>query len=141
MMTIAPVRSLKFALYLDAAGSLALAALQLGLTERLSVMLSLPAPLLTETGYFMLAYGLVLVFLGSARRLWAAAVRFIVIGNVGWALGCMAATAIVSPTGSALAFLVCHAVAVLMFAWLQRAGLRASLPPAQDGHKATDVMA
>lgn len=127
MKTIAPVRSLKFALYLDAAGSLALAGLQLGLAEQLSAMLSLPALLLVETGYFMLAYALALVFLASARRVWAAAVQCIVIGNAGWALGCMVAAAIVSPAGPGLAFLACHAVAVSMFAYLEWAGLRASL--------------
>lgn len=127
MKTIEPVRLLKLALYADAAGCLALAALQLVLIDTLAKKLSLPAVLLIETGYFMVAYALVLVFLASARRMWKATVQFIVIGNVGWAIGCVALMAIASPSTAGLAFLAFHAVAVLLFAYLERAGLRASL--------------
>ena len=129
MKTIAPVRFLKLALYADAAASAALAGGQLLFPALLSEQLSLPAMLLTETGIFLVGYVLMLLFLAGMARVWAAAIQFVVIGNVGWALGCLAlaATPLVSPSGLGVAFLLFQAVAVLLFAWLERAGLRASM--------------
>lgn len=129
MKTIAPVRLLKLALYADAAGSIALAALQLMLPSLLADKLSLPAMLIIESGLLMAAYALVLVYLASARRVWVAAVQFIVVGNVMWAIACLAlaATPVVSPSALGVAFLAFHAVAVLLFAGLERAGLRTSV--------------
>ncbi len=129
MKSIAPVRLLKLALYADAAGSLTLGVLQLWHAEKLPAMLSLPALLLMETGYFMLAYALLLAYLANARRVWVAAVQCIVVGNVGWAIACLAlmGTGLVSPSAAGVSYLALHAVAVLMFAYFERAGLRASL--------------
>jgi hypothetical protein len=136
MKTIAPVRLLKFALCADAAASAALAGGQLMFPALLAQHLSLPAMLLTETGIFLVGYVLMLLALASMARVWAAAIQFVVIGNVGWAIGCLAlaATPLVSPSGLGVAFLLFQAVSVLLFAWLQRAGLRASLdaPPARN---------
>jgi hypothetical protein len=136
MKTIAPVRFLKLALYADAAASATLAGGQLLFPSLLAEHLSLPAILLTETGIFLVGYVLMLLCLAGMARVWAAAIQFVVIGNVGWALGCLAlaATPLVSPSMLGVAFLVFQAVAVLLFAWMERAGLRASMAiaPALD---------
>ena len=135
MKTIAPVRFLKLALYGDAAASATLAGGQLLFPALLSEHLSLPTILLTETGIFLVGYVLMLLCLAGMARVWAAAIQFVVIGNVGWALGCLAlaATPLVSPSGLGVAFLLFQAVAVLLFAWMERAGLQASTDaPARD---------
>lgn len=128
MKTIQPARLLKFALYADAAGTVALAILQLLLPSLLTELLSLPSDLLMESGIFMVGYSAMLVWLARLRRVWAVAVQFIVIGNVGWAIACLvlAETAIVSPSVPGVAYLLFQAVAVLLFAALEWAGLRAS---------------
>jgi hypothetical protein len=132
MKTIEPVRLLKLALYTDAAASAALAVAQLLLPSMLASYLSLPGMLITETGIFLAGYALILVYLASTRYVWAAAVQVVVIGNVGWALACMllAATRVVTPSALGIAFLLFQAGAVLLFAWLQHSGLRASLSAA-----------
>ncbi len=136
MKTIAPVRLLKLALYADAAASAALAGGQLLFPALLAEQLSLPALLLTETGIFLVAYVLMLLCLASMARVWAAAVQFVIIGNLGWSLGCLAlaATPLVSPSGLGVAFLLFQAVAVLLLAWMERAGLRASMDIAPASH-------
>jgi hypothetical protein len=132
MKTIQSSRLLKLALYADAAASVSLAGLQLLLPSLLSDRLSLPAGLLTGTGIFLVGYTLMLVLLARAHHVWAVAVQFIILGNVGWAIACLALaeTAIVSPSGLGVAFLVFQAVAVLAFAALEYAGLRASIAQA-----------
>ncbi len=129
MKTIAPVRLLKLALFADAGASATLAAGQLMFPALLAEQLSLPSVLLMESGVFLVGYVLMLVVLASMARVWAAAIQFVVIGNVGWALGCLAlaATPLVSPNGLGVAFLLFQAVSVLLFAAMQRAGLRASM--------------
>lgn len=135
MKTIAPVRLLKLALYADAAASLALAALQLTLSSLLAQRLGLPAMLLTETGVFLLVYALLLVGMARAPRLPGALVQVIVFGNMGWAVACLvlAATPMLAPGPLGIAFLLFQAVAVLLFAWLEFAGLRASQTGARSG--------
>ncbi|MEJ7804492.1 MAG: hypothetical protein WKG03_01025 [Telluria sp.] len=136
MKTIAPVRLLKLALYADAAASAALAGGQLLFAALLADHLSLPALLLTESGVFLVAYVVMLLCLAGMARVWAAAIQFVVIGNALWALGCLALafTPLVSPSALGIAFLMLQAIAVLVFAGMQRAGLRASIDsaPARD---------
>ncbi len=129
MKTVQPARLLKFALFADAGASLALGVLQLLLPSMLTQQLGLPTLLLTGTGLFLLGYALILVLLASARQVWAAAIQFIVIGNVGWTVACVAllASSSVAPTLLGTAFIVAQAAAVLLFAYLQQAGLRESL--------------
>lgn len=129
MKTIQPARLLKLALYADAAAGLSLAGLQLLLPSLLAEQLSLPVGLLTGSAIFLVGLVLALVFLANARRVWAAAVQFIVIGNVGWAITCLmlAGTSILSPSGLGVAFLALQGIAVLLFAYLEYAGLRASM--------------
>lgn len=136
MKTILPSRLLKLALYADAAGTVSLGVLHLALPSQLGEQLSLPVELLTESGIFMGCYAALLVVLAHARRVWAAVVRIIAIGNVIWAAACLAlaATSFVSPSGLGAAYLAFQAVAVLVFAWFELAGLRSSAAaaPAQS---------
>jgi hypothetical protein len=136
MKTIAPVRLLKLALFADAGASATLAAGQLMFPALLAEHLSLPSVLLMESGVFLVGYVLMLVVLASMARVWAAAIQFVVIGNVGWALGCLAlaATPLVSPSALGVAFLVFQAVSVLLFAWMEWTGLRASVNSAPSRH-------
>ncbi|NRF65633.1 hypothetical protein HLB44_01415 [Aquincola sp. S2] len=128
MRTIHPSPLLKFALLLDAAGSGAMALLQLAASSALTDALQLPRMLLVESGLFMAGYAVLLVVLARSARVWSALIGVIAIGNVGWALGCAAlwATGAVTPTGWGLGFLAVHAASVLLFATLQGLGLRAS---------------
>lgn len=128
MKTVQPSRLLKLALYADAAGTAALGALQLAAPSQLGEQLSLPLALLTESGIFMAGYAALLVYLANARRVWAALVRCIAIGNVGWAAACLALAwgAFVAPSGAGSAYLAFQAAAVLVFAGFQLAGLRNS---------------
>lgn len=128
MKTIQASRLLKTALLADAAASLGLAGLQLAVPAALTQYLSLPGLLVTGTGAFLVAYALMLVMVARANRVWVFLVQFIVIGNVGWALGCLAlaATSLVTPSALGMAFLSLQAMAVLLFAYLEYAGLQAS---------------
>jgi hypothetical protein len=135
MKTIAAVRLLKLALYADAAASMSLAALQLTLPSLLAQHLALPAVLLMETGVFLAAYALLLVAMARAARIPSALVLLIVFGNVGWAGACLvlAASPILAPGALGIAFLLFQAAAVLLFAWLEYAGLSASQSQTRPG--------
>jgi uncharacterized membrane protein len=56
----------------------------------------------------------------------------VIVGNIGWAIGCVVllAAGLVAPSGLGIAFVVIQALAVLVFAGLEFAGLRTSLPTA-----------
>jgi hypothetical protein len=132
MRSIEPSRLLRFAFGLDAAGTAAVAAVQLAALEHMSALLNLPQALLLESGVFMAAYAALLLGLMRAQRLWRALVVFIVVGNGLWALGCLGTLAAVSPNAWGLAWLLFQATAVLLFAGLQAAGLKHSAPPAAN---------
>lgn len=128
MRTIEPSRLLRVAFGLDAAGTGACAAIQLVALDPLVALFNLPHALLLESGVFMAAYAALLLVLMRASRLWAALVRFIAVGNGLWALGCLATMAAAAPNAWGIGWLLFQAVAVLLFAALQIAGLRASTP-------------
>ena len=129
MKTIQPARFLKLALYADAAASLGVGVWHLLLPGLLAEQLLLPVALLTGTGLFLLGYAVVLVLLASAQQVWAAAIQFIVVGNVGWAAASVAllVTSVLAPSSLGVAFLLAQAGAVLVLAWLEYAGLRESM--------------
>ena len=126
MRSIEPSRLLRVAFGLDAAGTGAVAAVQLAALDRLPTLMNLPHALLLESGVFMAAYAALLLVLMRAGRLWAALVRFIAVGNGLWALGCLGTMAATSPSAWGVGWLLFQAVAVLLFAGLQWAGLNAS---------------
>ncbi len=135
MKTIQASALLKTALIVDAVASLGLAGLQLSIPAVLADYLSLPGLLVTGTGAFLVAYALMLGMVARANRVWEFLVQFIIFGNVGWALGCLAlaATSFVTPSALGMAFLSLQAMAVLLFAYLEYAGLQASKTSAAHG--------
>ena len=130
MQMIQPSKLLKIALLVDAAATGATAAIQLTGSQLLSEHLALPSQLLTGTGWFMAAYAAALVILANAQSVWKALVYFIVLGNVAWAAITLdiVVTDTVAPNGLGMAYLVLLSLAVLGFAALEFAGLKASPP-------------
>ena len=126
MYSIQPSPLLKFAFGADAAVSLAVALLQLFVPDDLSRLLLLPRMLLVESGIFLAAYALLLAVLARSRTLARALVLFLIVGNAGWAAGCALVGFLAAPSGLGFAFLAVQASTVLLFAWLQLAGLKAS---------------
>jgi hypothetical protein len=119
---------LRFGLRLDAAASAATGLLLAALPGRLSALFGLPADLLLGAGLFCVGYAALIAFMSTRRRLPAAGVWAVVIGNLGWAAGCvelaLAAGQKTTPIG--IGFLVVQAVAVVLFAEIQFLGLRRS---------------
>jgi hypothetical protein len=135
MNAIQPSRLLKFALVVDALVSGAVALLQLLLPDLLSGLLQLPAALLRYTGLFLVGYTVLLVVLARSAAIWKELVLVVAGGNVLWAIGCAALPleGAVAPSGLGIAFLSVQALAVLGFAAMQLAGLKASAPARQAG--------
>lgn len=132
MRTVYPSPLLKTALVADAIVSGGVAVLQLVAASWLSELLMLPRTLLVETGGFLVAYTILLIVLARSTRVWSAIVGIVVLGNVGWAAGCVGllATDALAPSGLGVAFVLVQALAVLVFAVLEYMGLKASEPRA-----------
>ncbi len=132
MQSILPSRLLRLALVVDAAATGALAVLQLALPDALSRLLMLPRGLLLETGAFLVGYVILLVVMARSQRLWSWLVRTVVVGNLLWAVGCVAllATGAVQPGALGMAYMAMQALAVMVFAGAQYLGLRRSAPAA-----------
>jgi hypothetical protein len=130
MHTIHPSRFLKVALLADALVSGLVAALQLLAGKLLTGLLALPAMLLLESGVFLVAYVTLLLVMARSQRLWSWLVLMVIVGNVGWALGCLGLLQLLpaAPSALGIAFLLLQAAAVLVFAGLEWAGWRTSSP-------------
>lgn len=135
MRNIQPSPLLKAALTADALVSGAVAALQLIGGQSLASWLALPQPLLTATGAFLVAYAVVLLVLARSRSVVSPLVWIIVLGNLGWALACIALLATGSLTTGFLGtvFVLVQAAAVLVFAALEYKGMKTSVPCASLG--------
>ena len=128
MKTVSPSRLLKLALTADAVVSGLVGMLQLAALDWLSQLLSLPRSLLLETGVFLIGYAVLLVVLARSARVWQALIGMVVVGNVGWAIGCvvLVASGVLSPGAMGLAFVAVQAITVLVFAAQEFNGLIAS---------------
>jgi hypothetical protein len=126
--SVIPSPLLRTALVADAVVSGGVAVLQLTAASWLSDLLSLPRTLLVESGAFLVAYTVLLVVLARSPRVPSAVVGIIVLGNIGWAVGCFALLAMGAPAPSrfGVAFVLVQAAAVLLFAALEYVGLSAS---------------
>ena len=130
MRSIRPSAFLKTVLIADAAASGAVAVLQLVAANWLSQRSMLPHALLVGTGAFLVIYAAMLTWLARRTTVWSAVVGTVVLGNVAWAVACVALVLGQASTlsGLGVAFVAVHAVAVLLFAALEYSGLRASTP-------------
>ena len=126
MNTVKPSRLLRGALLADALVSAGAAALQLLPAGAVAELTGLPRPLLAATGAFLLVYVALLLVMARSTRLWSTLVLLVVIGNAGWALGCLALAIRWALPAPGTAWLLVQAVAVLAFALLQWRGLAAS---------------
>ena len=128
MQTVIASVLLKRALLADAAVSASAALLQLTATQPLVAALELPQVLLVGTAEFMLVYAAVLLLMATRVRLWSAAVKFIVGGNLAWGGLSLALlfTGVLAPSSIGVAFVALQAAAVGLLAGLQWVGLKAS---------------
>jgi hypothetical protein len=126
MTSIYPTRFLRYALIADALACTALVVLQLSLVELLASQLELPAILLTGSGVFLAVYVAVLIVLASSKSVLKAMVWLVVVGNVAWAIACLALAALPGPSGLGLAYLIAQAVFVLVIARIEWVGLKGS---------------
>ena len=130
MSRVTVSKLLRFALRLDAVASAATGAMLAGASGPLASLFALPRPTLLGAGLFCLAYAGMIGWMSVHDRLPAAGVWAVVIGNFGWALGCLelAFGGALAPSMLGVGFLVAQAAAVLVFAELQWFGLRRSAP-------------
>ncbi len=126
MSSIYPTRFLRYALIADALACAVLVVLQLTMPDLLASQLHLPSMLLTGSGMFLAAYVGLLTVLASNMSVWKALVRLVVVGNVGWAIGCVALVLFAAPSGLGVAYLLAQTVFVLFIARMEWTGLKAS---------------
>lgn len=119
-------RFLRNVLIADAASCIATGALQVAFTSTLADVLDLPAVLLAQSGWFLLAYAAVVGFVATRDPISRGWVWVFVAGNFAWAAGCAALLAAhpFSPTVLGQAWVAAQAVTVVVLAELQWAGLR-----------------
>lgn len=134
MQTLIPSPLLRRALYADAAGSAALAALQMAATEPLAGLTRLPAALIGDSGLVMAAYAAALLVLATRTRVPRRLVQAVIAGNALWALAATGIAWALALAAAGVALLAVHALWTVLFAALQRQGLARSAPLA--GHNA-----
>jgi hypothetical protein len=125
---ISPSQFLRRALLADAIFSGVSAA---GLTfgaGAFASLLNLPEALLQETGLFLIAYTILVGWLGTRPSVPRALVMLVVVGNAAWTLASIALlfSGAVSPNLLGEIVVVAQAIATGVFAELQYVGLRKS---------------
>lgn len=129
MDTLAPSRLLRIGLVIDALGSAPLGLLHVAAAGTLAAATGLSESLLFGVGAFTLAYVALLAWLTTRSRLYVPAVRFIVFGNVAWALAAVAVGVLSGPgvTAYGWALVAVHAIGVLLFSAVQYRGMQQSI--------------
>jgi hypothetical protein len=125
---INPSQFLRRALLADAIFSgVSAAGLTLG-TDTFASLLNLPQALLQETGLFLIAYTILVGWLGTRPSVPKALVMLVVAGNAAWTLASIALlfSGAVSPNLLGEIVVVAQAIATGVFAELQYVGLRRS---------------
>ena len=94
----------------------------------LAPLLSLPEALLRETGLFLIAYALLVGWLGTRQAMPKPLVVIVIAGNAAWTLASIALlfSGAVAPNLAGEAFIAAQAIAVGALAELQFVGLRRS---------------
>ena len=126
MSIFASPRFLRRVLWADAASCLASGAVQLAAPDALPALLGLPPLLLVDTGIFLVAYALLVGWLAARERPPRGWVAFCALGNLGWAVGCVAAIALLHPGALGTGWIAAQAACVLVLADLQWLALRAT---------------
>jgi hypothetical protein len=118
---------LRLTLLADAAVCAATGALMVAGAGPLADLLDLPADVLRGAGLLLVPYVAYLAVLLRRDRIPAAGVRAAIATNLAWAIGCVALlfSGQVAPNALGVAFVLVQVAAVLVFAELQLAGLRA----------------
>lgn len=128
MHTIVPSPLLKSVLLLDAVVGGLTALLQLSASSWLATLLELPRLLLVDSGLLLMGYMLLLSVLANLARVSAGWIWLVVLGNISWAVGCVAilATGAVATNALGAGFIALHVLTVLTFASLELVGLKGS---------------
>ena len=123
MSLISSPRFLSTVLWLDAASCLATGLLQLAAPGPLSAWFGLPAPLLTATGWLLLAVSAFAAFAARSPR--PPMVWVMIAGNAAWLLGCVELL-LTGAAGTAfgVAWLVMQALVVGVLGELEWLGLK-----------------
>jgi hypothetical protein len=125
---INPSLLLRRAIQIDAVVSGAMALLLTLAAGALAPLLQLPEALLLESGLFLIAYVILIGWLGLRATMPRLLVLAIIIGNAAWTLGSIGLlfSGAVSPNLLGQLFVAAQAIAVGVFAELQFIGLRKS---------------
>ena len=117
---------LRHVLRADALSCLACGLLQVIFPGQMARLLGLPEALLAYTGEFLLVYAAVVAFISTRAPMPRPLVWLLVIGNLGWALGCvlLLISGSVAPTALGTAYVLVQALTVGVLAELQFFGLR-----------------
>jgi hypothetical protein len=96
--------------------------------EVFASLFNLPEALLRETGLFLIAYSILVGWLGTRASMPKALVLIVVVGNAAWTLASIALlfSGMVSPNIPGEIVVVMQAIATGVFAELQYIGLRKS---------------
>lgn len=118
---------LRTVLKIDAAACLAMAAMVLPAAGSLETPLGVDAAMLAGSGASLIPIGLFILWLGTRRQAPEALVWLVIIGNVGWAAGSLAAASILPGiTTLGQAMVAAQGLAVLALAGAEWLGLRSS---------------
>ena len=128
MSRISSTDFLRYVLWADAVSCLACGILQVTFTAWLSEQLGLPAPLLADTGVFLLLFGAAVAFLAARIPAPGSTLWLLIAGNIAWGVGCIALllAGILAPTLLGKAYIIAQTLTVAVLAQLQYAGLRHS---------------
>ncbi len=126
MSMFASPRFLPRVMWADAASCAASGALQLVAGQPLSDVTGLPLALLQWTGWFLLGYALLAAWMAARSPVPRRLIGLVVVGNLGWAVACVALLSLGGLGLSAwgVAWVLAQALVVVVFAELQWTGLR-----------------
>ena len=121
------MKLLKVALSLDLFTTMLFALAQIFLSPLLAAHTSIPEAFLFRSGLVMLVFSATLIYILSMPTNYAKLVNGLILGNMGWALGCVLAFVFLheslTPVGQA--FIAMHLSGVCFFSFLEYKGLHA----------------